>query len=177
MAHRLIAGTSEKCAVPHGHNEVVTIELRPALPFRLGNENALAPFERLKGRWHAWIDGAVDHSFQLNAKDPLLGYFTAHEPQRLARIMTFPGDPTTEAQAILFFLKLEAFLAEDQAPFAPSKLSIAETPTNAVEVDAAFVRSVSVREGWWTRPDFSINDLNPHPAPFALGDALVQKNQ
>ena len=29
MAHRLIADAGSKCAVPHGHNEFVTVTLEP----------------------------------------------------------------------------------------------------------------------------------------------------
>ncbi|MEJ1936503.1 6-carboxytetrahydropterin synthase, partial [Nostoc sp. NIES-2111] len=50
MAHRLIAGLSEKCAVPHGHNEIVTVTLRAVTPARLdGAANMVVPFERAKG--------------------------------------------------------------------------------------------------------------------------------
>jgi len=159
MAHRLIAGTSEKCAIPHGHNEIVTVELASTQQFELGGANALAPFETIKRRWHGWIDGAVDHALQLDAADPLISYFRANEPQRLARIMTFPGDPTTEAQAILFFRKLSAFLAAEALPFALHRLSIEETPTNSVTVERAFMESLRIPAGWWTRADNSINDL------------------
>jgi hypothetical protein len=45
MAHRFIVGIAEKCAVPHGHNETVTVRLEPTHPVRLdGNTNVGAPF-------------------------------------------------------------------------------------------------------------------------------------
>lgn len=160
MAHRLIAGTSEKCAVPHGHNEVVTVELEPLRPLQLGGANALAPFEALKATWHGWIDGAVDHALQLNAADPLLDWFAAHEPARLARIMVFPGDPTTEALAIVLFSKLSAFLAAEAAPFRLARLSVEETPTNRVSVDGAGMAGIVLPEGvWFRRADFTINEF------------------
>lgn len=160
MAHRLIEGSSEKCAVPHGHNEIVAVELEPLVPFRLGGANAIAPFEALKATWHGWIDGAVDHALQLNAADPLIAWFAAHEPARLARIMVFPGDPTTEALAIVLFSKLCAFLAAEAAPFRLVRLSVEETPTNRVRVDAAFMAGLALPAGaWFTRPDSAINDF------------------
>lgn len=160
MAHRLIEGASEKCALPHGHNEVVTVELAPTAPFVLGGANALAPFAVLKARWHGWIDGAVDHALQLNARDPLLAWFAEQEPRLWRRIMVFPGDPTTEALAIALFCKLEAFLAADGHPFRALRLSVEETPTNRVSVDADFVASLTLPSGvWFRRADDSVNDF------------------
>lgn len=162
MAHRLILGAEEKCATPHGHNEIVTVELAPTQAFSLGGANALASFAQAKGRWHAWIDDQVDHALQLNEADPLIGYFRRHEPQRCARLMVFPGDPTTEAACVLFFFKLRAFLRADGLPFTPKRVRIEETPTNSVQVDAAFIDSLDVPRPdcvWWLRPDMSINDL------------------
>ena len=73
MGHRLISGTSEKCALPHGHNETVTVRLEPVNPGRLdGAANMVEPFERAKAAWHRWIDTAVDHALQLGEGDPLL---------------------------------------------------------------------------------------------------------
>src|SRR5262249_19004946 len=132
MAHRLLADPASKCAVPHGHNEIVTVRLLPHAAFRFGGSNALSPFERVKGRWHRWIDEHVDQALQLGADDPLIGFFRGHEPARLARIMTFPGDPTTEALAACFWLKLAAFLADEELPFSVSEVRVEETPTNAV---------------------------------------------
>ena len=100
MAHRLLADPSSKCAVPHGHNEFVTVTLATDARPDWGGANMAAPFERLKTRWPGWIDGAVDHALQLDRDDPLVGFFRAHEPERLPRLMLFEGDPTTEAAAV-----------------------------------------------------------------------------
>jgi len=35
MGHRLIAGGSPKCALPHGHNEIIKVIMRPLRPMRL----------------------------------------------------------------------------------------------------------------------------------------------
>ncbi|MBN9481695.1 MAG: 6-carboxytetrahydropterin synthase, partial [Bordetella sp.] len=36
MAHRLIADAGSKCAVPHGHNEFVTVTLEPTAEIDFG---------------------------------------------------------------------------------------------------------------------------------------------
>ena len=102
MAHRLLAGSSERCALPHGHNEYVRVHLRATTPAPLdGGTNMVVPFERAKGVWHGFIDNHVDHALQLGEGDPLLDWFRVHEPGRAARIMITPGDPTTELLACL----------------------------------------------------------------------------
>ena len=162
MAHRLLADPASKCAMPHGHNETVTVRLEPRGSFRFGGANAEAPFEAVKGRWHRWIDTEVDHALQLNEADPLIDFFRAHEPERLPRIMTFPGDPTTEALAACFFLKLSAFVAESNLPFSVGEVRVAETPTNSVVLTReAFDPDACglAPNAWPRRADMSINDL------------------
>jgi 6-pyruvoyltetrahydropterin/6-carboxytetrahydropterin synthase len=99
MAHRLLATQSPKCAIPHGHNEFVTVRLDPLASFSFSDTNSAAPFEAVKRRWHEWIDNHVDHTLHLAETDPLIGYFREREPKQLAQVMTFQGDPTTEALA------------------------------------------------------------------------------
>ncbi|HWA01761.1 MAG TPA: 6-carboxytetrahydropterin synthase [Caulobacterales bacterium] len=162
MAHRLLAEPSSKCVIPHGHNEIVTARLAPQAHFRFGGSNALAPFERVKGRWHAWIDGAVDHSLHLGEADPLIGYFREREPAQLKRVMTFPGDPTTEALAASFWIKLAAFLEADALPFVVEHVRVEETPTNTVVVtrDSFDPRECGLAaDAWQRRADMSINDF------------------
>jgi len=162
MAHRLLATKSPKCAIPHGHNEFVTVRLTPTAPFRFSDTNAAAPFHRIKSRWHQWIDDYVDHALHLAESDPLLDYFREREPALLGRIMTFQGDPTTEALAACFWLKLSAFVAEDGLPFTLSEVRIEETPTNTVRIDRDVFDpgSCGLRAGAWPwRADMSINDF------------------
>jgi 6-pyruvoyltetrahydropterin/6-carboxytetrahydropterin synthase len=165
MAHRLLHDASSKCLTPHGHDEVVTIRLKPTGPLDLGAANMTASFAQAKGAWHAWIDAWVDHALQLNGEDPLLGYFREHEPNQLTRIMVFRGDPTTEALAIAFFRKLSALLAVE-GRFTVDELSVQETPTNAVTVTAADMAALGdwTPGDWATRPDASLNDLLPPDA-------------
>lgn len=166
MGHRLLAGQSDKCAVPHGHNETVTVTLRPASPAPLdGGANMVVPFERAKGTWHRWIDEHVDHSLQLSAADPLLGWFADREPHRLARILVTPGDPTTEVLAACMKAKLAAFLAADGGALLCAAIQIDETPTNTVTFDGEPAQVLPARaDPWWTRADMSINDLAPPEA-------------
>lgn len=163
MAHRLRRSNSAKCAVPHGHNEIVRADLVYArdTPFD-SVTNMAADFGALKQRWHAWIDEKVDHAFQLASDDPLIKYFGANEPETLARVMVFPGDPTTEVLCAALFYKLDAFLALDGLPYVSERVSVVETPTNTVTVDRnALALFPSLRgNGWWARSDMSINDLD-----------------
>jgi 6-pyruvoyltetrahydropterin/6-carboxytetrahydropterin synthase len=162
MAHRLIADPTGKCATPHGHNEFVTVRLAAKRAFQFSASNMDAAFETVKGRWHAWIDDHVDHALQLNASDPLIGFFRDHEPYRLSRLMVFPGDPTTEALAAVFFLKLSAFLEADALPFTVAEVRVEETPTNAVRIttEALDPAACGLSAGHWARrADMSINDF------------------
>lgn len=159
MAHRLLGDVGGKCLTPHGHDELVTVTLRPLKSMDFGGSNMTAAFEQAKGRWHRWIDTCVDHAFQLSLADPLLGYFREHEPDRLPRIMTFQGDPTTEALAIGFLRKLTAFLTADGL-FAAEAVKVQETPTNACALTAADLAGIDWSPGAWARrADDSLNDL------------------
>jgi 6-pyruvoyltetrahydropterin/6-carboxytetrahydropterin synthase len=163
MAHRLRGDPSGRCAVPHGHNEIVTARLVPVATGRLdGAANMVEPFERAKLRWHAWIDEQVDHALQLGEADPLIDYFAKAEPQRLSRLLITPGDPTTELLAVLFKSKLECFLAAEGGRLACAAIAIEETPTNQVVFSGAVAEALPAGHGgdrWWTRADASINDL------------------
>lgn len=163
MAHRLRRSGSAKCAVPHGHNELVRARLRYARERSFDTlSNMATDFFHLKNRWHAWIDKSVDHSFQLASDDPLIGYFRIHEPETLARVMTFPGDPTTEVLCAALFRKLETFLRADDAPYDVDRIIVIETPTNTVSIDseALGLFPALAQQGWWSRNDMSINDLD-----------------
>jgi 6-pyruvoyltetrahydropterin/6-carboxytetrahydropterin synthase len=162
MAHRLLATHSPKCAIPHGHNEFATVRLDPLSPFKFSETNSAAPFEEVKRRWHEWIDEHVDHTLHLAETDPLIAFFRENEPSRLKQIMTFQGDPTTEALAACFWLKLSAFIADEKLPFAVREVRIEETPTNTVVITReVFDPAVCGlrRHAWPSRADMSINDF------------------
>ncbi len=165
MAHRLIAGESEKCATPHGHNEYVTVRLQATAPTPLdGRVNMVETFERAKSAWHRWIDNHVDHAFQLSDHDPLIDWFQAHEPARAARLLITPGDPTTEMLACCMMSKLNALLAADGGRLSCASIEIQETPTNTVTYTgdpAPMLPAAQLAPRWWARADMSINDLDP----------------
>jgi 6-pyruvoyltetrahydropterin/6-carboxytetrahydropterin synthase len=164
MAHRLIAGTSDKCATPHGHNEFVTVKLVAVTPQPLdGVVNMVELFERAKSTWHRWVDDHLDHTLQLSDQDPLLDWFRVHEPRRLARIMVTPGDPTTEMLACCMMAKLNRFLADDGGRLICAEIRIEETPTNTVTFEGDPLAMLPVVPGarWWQRADMTINDLEP----------------
>ncbi|HKU95810.1 MAG TPA: 6-carboxytetrahydropterin synthase [Vineibacter sp.] len=173
MAHRLRAAGSGKCAVPHGHNEVVIAKLEATSARRLdGARNMVEPFESAKTRWHRFIDEQVDHALQLGDGDPLIDFFRTKEPDTLARLLVTPGDPTTEMLAACFMAKLSAFLEDDGDRLRCVEIRIDETPTNSV-VFAGLAADVlpdrpplGNRPPWWERADMSINDLDdPHVRP------------
>jgi 6-pyruvoyltetrahydropterin/6-carboxytetrahydropterin synthase len=163
MAHRLLVSGSEKCAVPHGHTETVTVRLQPVGAAGLdGRANMVEPFERAKSGWHRWIDDSVDHALQLSNEDPLLAWFLHHEPARIGRLLVTPGDPTTEVLACCMMAKLNALLAADGGRLRCVEVRLEETPTNTVVFDGDPL-AVLPRAGpslpWWRRADMSINDL------------------
>ena len=164
MGHRLILGASESCALPHGHNEIVSVRLEATRPARLdGAANMVLPFARAKATWHRWIDERLDHALQLGEDDPLLDWFMRQEPARAARIVVTPGDPTTELMACLMMAKLGAFLKADGDALCCVEIRLEETPTNMVAFDGDPLALIPVRgaaQGWWRRPDMSIAD--PH---------------
>ncbi len=163
MGHRLIRSASESCALPHGHNETVTVRLQATSPQRLdGSTNMVLPFARAKAIWHGWIDDHLDHALQLGEDDPLLGWFVAHEPARARRIVLTPGDPTTELMACLMMAKLGAFLRADGDVLRCAEIRLEETPTNTVLFDGdplAVLPAVRpAPQCWWRRADMSIAD-------------------
>lgn len=163
MAHRLLMSGTEKCAVPHGHTETVTVRLQPvgAAPLD-GRANMVEPFERAKATWHRWIDDSVDHALQLGATDPLLAWFLRHEPARVDRLLVTPGDPTTEVLACCMMAKLNAFLTADGGRLHCVEIRLEETPTNTVVFDGdplSVLPRVARTLPWWQRADMSINDL------------------
>jgi 6-pyruvoyltetrahydropterin/6-carboxytetrahydropterin synthase len=163
MAHRLTSGVAPSCSVPHGHDEVVTVDIIESSNGGLDPAtNMLVEFDQVKRRWFEWIDDAVDHSFHLGHSDPLIAYFQTSEPELAARLLVTPGDPTTELRAACYSAKLSAFLTGDNPEFRCRKLTIQETPTNSVEYRPSEERKVvpSGEDHWWNRRDMSINDLS-----------------
>ena len=163
MAHRLAVGESLKCATPHGHNERVIVDLvAKEAPGRLdGQENVLVEFSRAKGRWHRFVDGALDHGLQLSEDDPFLALVDAHFPAW--RLVVVPGDPATELLTVLLAHKCQTFLDAEETGLRVARLTIEETPTNTVVFEGDPLAAMPARaraateagSAWWARADDS----------------------
>lgn len=163
MGHRLIHGASEPCALPHGHNEFVTVRLEPVSPAPLdGHGNMPVSFQKAKTTWHRFVDERLDHALQLAEDDPLLAWFRKEEPARAARIVVTPGDPTTELMVCLLKAKLDVLLEADGGLLRCTTLTLQETPTNTVEFSGdplPFIPETRApADCWWRRADMSISD-------------------
>ena len=159
MAHRLLSGAAPRCSVPHGHNEVVKVDITASEQRSLDSStNMLAEFSVVKKRWFHWIDKHVDHSFQIADTDPLIDYFREHEPERLPRLLITPGDPTTEIRAACYMAKLNVFLVGQG--LVCNRLTIDETPTNSVVFAGNPSQVLPAGDHWWWQDDESINDFS-----------------
>jgi 6-pyruvoyltetrahydropterin/6-carboxytetrahydropterin synthase len=126
-----------------------------------GVGNMVEEFGEAKRMWHRWIDDAVDHSFQLSERDPLVEYFLENERAALPHLLITPGDPTTECLAACFMEKISAFLRFQKSQLDCVSVRISETPTNSVTLHAtekSLLPEVAYTP-WWRRADMSINDL------------------
>ena len=162
MGHRLISGAAPNCRVPHGHDEVVTVEIASDSNRALDEEtNMLVEFEIAKGRWFEWIDASVDHTFHISDADPLIDFFRQNEPELLPKLLVTQGDPTTELRAACYHAKLSAFLQASAKGLICTRLELQETPTNAVIFNASSTKRFlpTGDAHWWHRADSSINDL------------------
>lgn len=166
MAHRLLADRASKCATPHGHNEFVrvTLKARSADTVKWGQANYAQSFDALKRDWHRFVDDSLDHAFQLGEADPIIGFFRAHEPDLLPRLLIIPGDPTTEAVALALYHKLNAILAAQVPDFECVRFEIEETPTNTVILTPDDLIGAPRLAEWCHRADMSLNDLLPPDA-------------
>ncbi|MFT9294383.1 MAG: 6-carboxytetrahydropterin synthase [Acetobacter orientalis] len=163
MGHRLIHGASETCALPHGHNEFVSVKLTPTHPAPLdGMGNMPVSFQKAKSTWHKFVDEKLDHALQLAQDDPLLIWFQHNEPERAKRIVVTPGDPTTELMVCLMMAKLSAFLRAEGDVLRCIEVSLQETPTNTVSFTGNPKDFLPTPRGleqcWWHRADMSIAD-------------------
>lgn len=162
MAHRLISGSSPKCAIPHGHNEYVKVYLEVKASRTLdSHSNMIAAFAEAKHRWHQFVDERLDHSFQVRNDDPILDFFKQKEPHLMKRILITPGDPTTEVLCACLMSKLSAFLDDSDSNLQCARLEIQETPTNTVILEGVGAYEPHLPQGdyWWCRSDFSINEF------------------
>lgn len=165
MGHRLLSDAAPKCAIPHGHNEYVTVSIRARKESALdGQRNMVEAFADVKRRWHYFLDHHLDHALQLGEGDPLLDWFARHEPENYARIVVTPGDPTTELMAALLVAKLNTFLEADHPGLICHSLTLRETETNAVTVSSPVddILPQATRpktQYWWWRADNTVSNI------------------
>ena len=157
-AHRFTDSCAESCATPHGHTWHAKAEFFAAEE-HLGRGEMVMEFSKLKSSWKAFIDGTVDHSFMHHFRDPILPSLREFIPG--FRGLPFPGDPTTEMIAALFFAKLETMhraLIGGEI-IVPVGVTIQETPTNSVSFRGGGAGSRLVErldrdfDGWWRDMD------------------------
>lgn len=154
-AHRFTQSSSPSCMTPHGHTWYATLHLKSQAP--LNANDMSVEFHQLKSSWKDLITNVFDHSFMCNVQDPLI------EPllhvHGGARLILFPGDPTTELISLLMFSKAEQFIAKTpwKEQVAVSGITIDETPTNSIHCNRSFYKENMGRyakySGWWTSPD------------------------
>lgn len=152
MAHRLISGASKTCMTPHGHNELVIVDMVPRAAKKLdGSTNMVVEFSAAKKRWHRFVDGRLDHALQLSASDPLLAIADAQFADW--RLVVTPGDPTTELLAALLASKCQAILNDEGVGLRVARVELQETPTNSVVLEGDPRELLPRGDGWWTRSD------------------------
>jgi 6-pyruvoyl-tetrahydropterin synthase len=164
-AHRFVFSDRE-CATPHGHTWYATLNLIASAE-DLNEDNMIEDFAVLKKGWKEFITKVADHSFFHNSDDPILSALKTNIPN--FRGLPFPGDPTTEMIAGLFFIKASA-LCED-FPVRPYSVLIEETPTNSIEFfqdeleDFISKTKLSLKtSNWWASTDpFSRSILGNEP--------------
>lgn len=152
MAHRLISGASKTCMTPHGHNELVIVDMVPRAARKLdGSTNMVVEFSAAKKRWHRFVDQRLDHALQLSATDPLLKVAETQFPDW--RLVVTPGDPTTELLTALLASKCQAILDHERTGLRVARVELQETPTNTVVLEGDPRELLPPGQGWWTRPD------------------------
>lgn len=164
--HRLSKATAGTCMTPHGHSWHAKAIFGSSASL-LNAEDMVIEFALLKKGWKSFIHETADHSFFHHWQDSLLPSLTDLIPD--FRGLPFPGDPTTELVAALFFAKISAMHEElcktlptlgDETPLPkPTAIVIQETLTNTIELQSGpALQSLLNRlnenfEGWWQVAD------------------------
>jgi 6-pyruvoyl-tetrahydropterin synthase len=155
-AHRFLNTSSKSCMTPHGHTWYATLSYGMESQSQLDSCDMVAEFSRLKSSWRNFIRDTVDHSYLHHYADPVAELM--RNENFGFRGLAFPGDPTTELIAGLFFEKAKAaFRGSGMNPKIcfPTSVTIQETPTNTIEYKGmgrdfqdSFVGLDSF-QGWW----------------------------
>lgn len=170
--HRLTKATAGTCMTPHGHTWYAEATFGSSAQFLDGQDMALE-FTVLKKAWRIFIHETADHTYFHHYQDALLSSIREHVP--CFRGLPFPGDPTTELIAALFFSKINVMNMDLQARLtnegrqlpvpSPVMVAIQETPTNRVTLTAgpaleSFLEKINAHfSGWWQVADPLARDL------------------
>lgn len=164
-AHRFTNSSSQSCMTPHGHTWHATLHVQSNRP--LDANNMIAEFSQIKSFWKELITEVFDHSYMCHHADPILeGLLAAHGG---ARLMRFPGDPTTEMIALMLFNKAEVMLATtpQKDAIVLTGVTIEETPTNSIHCPRSyFVENIAKHKnfsGWWTSTDIQDRSFAAEP--------------
>lgn len=157
-AHRFLESPSLPCQTPHGHSWHATL----GLEFRGSHldKNAMAtPFEEVKKDWKKLLSDTLDHSFFHHWQDPLADSILKVHPE--ARLLPFPGDPTTELIGLLLFSKMDTIFGKIglEKSMKVSSIKVEETPSNCVTLSSDFYQkskeSFSNFNGWWNNTELN----------------------
>jgi 6-pyruvoyl-tetrahydropterin synthase len=161
-AHRFVNSSSPACMTPHGHTWYATLHLQSLK--NLNSENMVVEFSKVKSFWKTLLSDVFDHSYLCNSQDPLIESILKTNPE--ARLMRFPGDPTTEMISLLLFHKCDLVLKQTSlTEFVKiSGISVEETPTNSIfcsrEFYAENIQHLKNQKSWWNTTDVLNRDFD-----------------
>lgn len=139
---------------PHGHTWYATLHLRSLTS--LNQDNMVVEFSKVKSFWKNFISDVMDHSYLCNSQDQLISAIL--DSHKEARLLRFPGDPTTEMISLLLFSKAELVLKDSGlgTHIHVAGVTIDETPTNSIFCSREYYQETMPRfkhyTGWWTTP-------------------------
>jgi len=154
-AHRFTSTASPSCMTPHGHTWYATLHLQSLKA--LNQDGMVVEFARAKSFWKTLITDTFDHSYMCHHQDRVTETLIAVHPE--ARVLRFPGDPTTETIALLLFAKAETSIAHEKLAelVRVRGVTIEETPTNSLYCPREYFQENIGRyqnaSGWWTSAD------------------------
>lgn len=160
-AHRFVNSSSPACMTPHGHTWYATLHLQSLK--NLNADNMVVEFSKVKSFWKTLLSDVFDHSYLCNSKDPLIESILS--ANREARLMRFPGDPTTEMISLLLFHKCDLVLKQSALTefVKVSGITVEETPTNSIFCSREFytenISEHKDKKSWWCSPEVTNRDF------------------
>ena len=161
-AHRFLKSSSIPCMTPHGHTWFATLNLK----FKgaaLDNSQMTVEFSKLKKSWKELIQETFDHSYMHNINDPVVEVLSSEKNK--ARLIPFPGDPTTEMISLFMFQKMETVInnSDFKEKVEVTSIKLEETPTNSIICDRAFytdqIGPYLNSQSWWNKTEIQSRDF------------------